>query len=51
MKIDDAIAMEVLKDASPLYRPSPFWESLAARGIAQLQDGGFENFKRTVNMK
>ena len=51
MNIDEKIAMEVLKDAPDLYRPSPFWESLASKGIAQLQDGGFENFKRTVNMK
>jgi putative sugar O-methyltransferase len=51
MNIDETTAMEVLKDASHLYRPSPFWETLAAHGISQLRDGGFENFKRTVNMK
>lgn len=51
MNIDETAAMEVLKDASHLYRPSPYWETLASHGISQLRDGGFENFKRTVNMK
>ena len=51
MKIDEKLALEILKDAPEIYRPSPFWESLALIGIAQLKDGGFENFKRTVNMK
>lgn len=51
MNIDETTAMDVLKDASRLYRPSPFWEALASQGISQLRDGGFENFKRTVNMK
>lgn len=32
------------------YRPSPFWEELAAVGLKQLENVGFENFKRTVNM-
>ena len=51
MNIDETTTKEILQDASDLYRPSPFWESLAADGIAQLREGGFENFKRTVNMK
>lgn len=51
MNIDENAALEVLKDAPDIYRPSPFWESLASTGITQLRDGGFENFKRTVNMK
>lgn len=51
MNIDENTAIEILRDASDLYRPSPFWEELALKNIAQLRDGGFENFKRTVNMK
>jgi putative sugar O-methyltransferase len=33
------------------YVPSPFWQELAAKGAAQLEEEGFDNFKRTVNMK
>lgn len=51
MNIDENIAIEILKDAPDLYRPSPFWETLALKNIAQLREGGGENFKRTVNMK
>jgi hypothetical protein len=51
MNVDENISIEVFKDAPDIYRPSPFWEELAATGISQLRDGGFENFKRTVNMK
>jgi putative sugar O-methyltransferase len=51
MIIDENSTMDILKDASDLYQPSPFWETLARDGVCQLRDGGFENFKRTVNMK
>lgn len=51
MNINENMTIEVLKDASDLYRPSPFWETLALKNIAQLKEGGVENFKRTVNMK
>jgi hypothetical protein len=51
MNIDETTTKEILQDAPDLYRPSPFWEALAAVGVSQLRDGGFENFKRTVNMK
>ena len=51
MNIDEKAVKDVLKDAPDIYRPSPFWEALALHGISQLRDGGFDNFKRTVNMK
>ena len=34
-----------------VYRPSPFWKDLAAAGVRQLEEGGFDNFKRTVNTR
>jgi putative sugar O-methyltransferase len=34
--------------ASDLVRPSKFWEELNQRNIQQLNDEGYENFKRTV---
>ena len=40
-----------LKDVPETYRPSPFWQELAAAGVRQLEDTGFENFKRTVNTR
>ncbi len=43
--------MDVMADAPALYRPSVFWEQLVAAGLQQLQECGFEHFKRTVNMK
>jgi len=51
VNIDEISTREILQDASDLYRPSPYWETLVSNGISQLRDGGFENFKRTVNMK
>ena len=41
----------MLRDADEIYRPSPFWEKLAIEHIAQLERDGFENFKRTINLK
>ena len=32
------------------YRASPFWQEVAEIGVQQLQNAGFENFKRTVNL-
>ena len=53
--IDDGLGLaELLADleqAPYLYRLSPFWERLAAVHIQQLQEGGFNNFKRTVSLK
>lgn len=51
MRLDEASLLELLADASDLYRPSPYWEPLVKAGVRQLGDSGFENFKRTVNMK
>lgn len=42
--------MEEIRNSPQPYRPSAFWEELAAVGIKQLESGGFENFKRTINM-
>ena len=42
--------LEEMKTAPEIYRPSPFWEELTAVGLKQLEVGGFENFKRSVNM-
>jgi putative sugar O-methyltransferase len=39
------------QDVPDQYRPSPFWEALAAAGVKQLEATGFENFKRTVNTR
>jgi putative sugar O-methyltransferase len=39
-------------EAGPaVHRPSVFWARLNARHARQLQASGFENFKRTVNMR
>lgn len=40
-----------LNRAPEIYRPSPFWQELAAAGVRQLEESGFENFKRTVNTR
>ena len=42
--------LQELKEAPELYRPSAFWDELAAIGLKQLESSGFENFKRSVNM-
>jgi putative sugar O-methyltransferase len=42
--------LEEMKTAPEIYRPSAFWEELTAVGLKQLESGGFENFKRSVNM-
>jgi len=39
------------QDIPEIYRPSPFWEQLAAAGVRQLEATGFDNFKRTVNTR
>lgn len=40
-----------LKDVPEIYQPSPFWRELSAAGVRQLEETGFENFKRTVNTR
>jgi putative sugar O-methyltransferase len=42
--------IEEMKVAPEIYRPSAFWSELTDVGLHQLEVGGFENFKRTVNM-
>lgn len=43
--------LEEMRAWPEVYRPSPFWDALSKRTLRQLEDDGFENFKRTVNMK
>ena len=35
--------------APAIYRPTRFWEDFAEQHLAQLNEDGFENFKRTIN--
>jgi len=46
--LDDLL--EEMKTAPEVYRPSEFWQELTAVGLKQLEQGGFENFKRSLNM-
>ena len=50
---DDALGkmMHAMKDASPLYTPSAYWERLVAHHLEDLRDKGYSNFKRTLNMQ
>lgn len=43
--------LDELKTVPEVYRPSPFWQELAAANVRQLEESGFENFKRTVNTR
>ena len=43
--------LDEFSNVPEIYRPSPFWKSLAATGVRQLEESGFENFKRTVNTR
>lgn len=49
--MDEAASGDLLEEMPAVYRPSPYWEQLSAQGIRQLREGGFENFKRSVNMR
>jgi hypothetical protein len=51
MKEKELDLLSQLNNHSVNYKPSPFWEELAAKGVVQLKEDGFDNFKRTVNMK
>jgi putative sugar O-methyltransferase len=42
--------LEEMERAPEVYRPSAFWHELTALGLEQLESGGLENFKRSVNM-
>jgi putative sugar O-methyltransferase len=46
-----AALFDELKSVPEVYRASPFWQDLAASQTRQLEDSGFENFKRTVNTR
>ena len=50
---DDVLAqmLKAMKSASHLYMPSVFWEQLLEQHVDELEHDGFENFKRTLNMK
>lgn len=43
--------MQAMKSAPPLYAPSAFWEQLVATHIQELGRDGYDNFKRTINMR
>ncbi len=43
--------IESMKKGPAIYAPSVFWEQLIERHIEELEAEGFENFKRTLNMK
>jgi putative sugar O-methyltransferase len=43
--------INAMKKASPLYMPSAFWDHLAAIHMEELGREGFNNFKRTINMR
>lgn len=53
MTLDSGLTelLEALNDVPEIYRPSPFWQQLASAGTRQLEDSGFDNFKRTVNTR
>lgn len=40
-----------MSTAPNVFLPSPFWKDLAEVGRNQLVNSGFENFKRTINMR
>jgi len=46
----DAMARS-MRNAPPLYAPSIFWQELEAIHLEELHSDGFENFKRTLNMR
>lgn len=40
-----------MRAGDQLYWPSPFWEQLIESQTKQLEDAGFEHFKRTLNLQ
>jgi putative sugar O-methyltransferase len=40
-----------LMQADAIYRPSKFWENLVETHLAELNEDGFDQFKRTINRK
>ena len=43
--------LDALAEAPALYRPSTFWSQLNRRHLQELDQGGFDNFKRTLSLK
>jgi len=41
--------LDEIRNAPPIVQPSRFWEFYAHRNLRQLEEEGFEEFKRTVN--
>lgn len=39
------------RKAPEIYQPSLFWQKINSEHIKQLQEDGYENFKRTLNLK
>lgn len=48
---DLSMMIRAMERVSPLHAPSVFWEQLVAKHVEELEREGFDNFKRTVNMK
>ncbi len=40
-----------LKNAPDIYKPSKFWQKLNKTHVSQISETGFNNFKRSVNMR
>lgn len=54
MSMHDAVLEEMFaefKKAPEVYHPSRLWERLSNDHVAELTRGGFDNFKRTINLK
>lgn len=43
--------LDAVRAAPEIHQPSPFWQDLIEAGLRQLEESGFENFKRTVNTR
>jgi len=41
--------LDELRQAPPVVQPSRFWEHLTELNLRQLEDDGFDEFKRTIN--
>jgi putative sugar O-methyltransferase len=51
METEISRMMACLSAAPAIYHPSPFWDTLCDTHTKQLLAAGFENFKRTVNLR
>jgi len=43
--------IDTFKKAPEIYQPSLFWQNLNRLHLEQLREDGYENFKRTLNLK